>query len=75
VLIAIKFNEDDFYENTFYSKVGGVDLLELNSLEQYLLESLDYKLYLNMEIYNNYLKFILEDIDGHKEEDCSFESI
>lgn len=74
-MIAIKFNEDDFYENSFYAKVGGVDLLELNSLEQYFLESLEYKLYLHADIYHNYQRFILDDISSQKEMDSSFDSL
>lgn len=33
ILIAIKYNEDDYFSNEFYSKVGGITLQELNVLE------------------------------------------
>jgi hypothetical protein len=74
-LIAIKFNEDLFYENSFYAKVGGISLQEINSLEQHLLKSLDYKLYLPNDVYYNYQKFILEDISVNDDLDSSFESL
>ena len=32
-VLAIKYNEDDYYANTFYAKVGGITLEELNQLE------------------------------------------
>lgn len=32
-VLAIKYNEDDYYANTFYAKVGGISLEELNQLE------------------------------------------
>ena len=30
MLVSIKYNEDDFFSNSFYAKVGGVSITELN---------------------------------------------
>ena len=33
ILISIKFNEDSYYDNKFYSEIAGVKLKELKSIE------------------------------------------
>ena len=33
VLLAIKYNEDDYFSNMYYAKVGGTSLKEINFLE------------------------------------------
>ena len=33
LMLAIKYNEDDYYSNEYYAKVGGIALKELNRLE------------------------------------------
>ena len=33
LILAIKYNEDDYYSNEYYAKVGGIALKELNRLE------------------------------------------
>ena len=33
MIIAIKYNEDDYFDSIFYSKVGGVSIKELDKLE------------------------------------------
>ncbi len=34
VLAAVKFIEDSFYQNEYYAQVGGINLKELNNMEQ-----------------------------------------
>lgn len=53
-LIAIKFNEDDYYSNDFYAKVGGISNKELNRIECESLRLLKYKLYINLSLFNKY---------------------
>lgn len=59
VLVAIKFNEDDFYSNNYYSKVGGISLEETNKLEVAFVELIDYRLFVDEEVYRMYRNFIL----------------
>ena len=40
ILVSIKYNEDNFCGNSYYAKVGGVTLQELNFFEVNFLESL-----------------------------------
>ena len=59
VLIAIKYNEDDYYSNKYYAKVGGIPLTEINTLEIEFMKLVKYSLFVNESLfntYNNYLK-------------------
>jgi len=58
-LIAIKYNEDDYYSNTHYSKVGGISMQELNILEDEFIVGLDWNVWVDKDLfdkYNSYLK-------------------
>jgi hypothetical protein len=58
MLIAIKYNEDDFYTNSYYAKVGGISLSEVNILESEYLKYLEFDLYIRVEEYSKYLKYL-----------------
>ena len=61
-ILAIKFNENKVYKNSFYAKVGGVDVDDLNNLEYNIFSRLDFNLrVLDIEFYENVSK-IYEDI-------------
>ena len=62
ILVSIKFNEDDYYENTFYAKVGGIELLEMNNLESTFLNDLEYKIYVKQEIYEDYRDHLINEL-------------
>ena len=58
ILVAIKYNEDQIYDNVYFSKVAGVPVSELNYLERKFLEIINYDLFVSDELfkkYNNYL--------------------
>eukprot|EP01022_Parablepharisma_sp_SALTPOND_P001187 TRINITY_DN105776_c0_g1_i1.p3 TRINITY_DN105776_c0_g1~~TRINITY_DN105776_c0_g1_i1.p3 ORF type:complete len:108 (-),score=17.03 TRINITY_DN105776_c0_g1_i1:101-424(-) len=59
MLLAIKYNEDQYFDNKYYARVGGVSLEELNFLEREILSLLDYELYVDPNIYKKYLNEIL----------------
>ena len=48
-LIATKYNEDKIYTNDYYAKIIGVSLSELNYLENYFLEKMEFRLYIGKE--------------------------
>ncbi len=48
---AAKFHFDDFYDNVFYAKAVGIRLRELNSLEEELLEGMEYRMLVTEEDY------------------------
>jgi len=60
LLVATKFIEDLVYANTHYAKAGGITVRELNRLERFVLESLDYELRQTgqYEIYEGMLRLI-----------------
>ena len=53
-MLAIKYNEDDYYSNKYYAKVGGINLDELNSLEYNFLILLDFDVFINEETNEKY---------------------
>ena len=55
IVVAIKFHDDTYFDNDFYSKVGGVSLLELNLLELKLLSLVAFELHIDPEQYFLYL--------------------
>ncbi len=54
MILAIKYNEDDYYSNEYYAKVGGVNLNEFNELEYNFLVLLNFETYINYKVYENY---------------------
>ena len=59
MLVSIKYNEDDFFSNSFYAKVGGVSITELNYLEYEFLSLIDFDLYVDDDLYSKYSNYIL----------------
>ena len=43
-ILAIKFNENKTFKNTFYAKIGGLEVEDLNNLEYNLFSRLDFNL-------------------------------
>lgn len=58
VMLAAKFHEDLFYNNTFYAQLGGLALSELNSLEVELLTQLEYSLHVDNTTYAKYSSYL-----------------
>lgn len=58
IVLAIKINEDDYYSNSYYSKVGGISIKELNNLEYDFVKLIRYNLFVNEEIFQKYKIFI-----------------
>ena len=58
VLIAIKYNEDSYFDNNFYSQIAGVKPNELKLLEYTFLEYNDFSIYVNDIEYEQYEKYL-----------------
>jgi hypothetical protein len=54
VVVASKFCDDFFETNTFYSRVGGISVEEMNSLELEFLARLGFDLYVDDAEYQSY---------------------
>ena len=53
-IIAIKYNEDNYYSMIIYSKIGGVTIAELNHLEIEFLKLIKFNLFIPEMLYNKY---------------------
>ena len=58
LILAIKYNQDFYYTNAYYAKVGGVSVDELNAIEYFAFQLIDFNLFVKKDIYQNYLEFI-----------------
>ena len=58
ILVAIKYNEDKIYNNSFYSKVAGISMKELNALENKFLIIIDFDLFISKEVYEKYYNYL-----------------
>lgn len=54
LILAIKYNEENYYHMIYYSKIGGVSLSELNFLESEYLILIGYKLFVDTKLYDKY---------------------
>ena len=57
IIIAVKFNEDKYY-----SKIGGMDLKQLNEMEMELLISINFDLFIESKVYDKYYRNLCADI-------------
>ena len=59
VLISIKYNEDSYYDNTFYAQIAGIKPNELKLLEYKFLELNDFNVYVKDIEYEQYEKYLV----------------
>jgi DNA-directed RNA polymerase subunit L len=62
ILVSIKYNEDSYYDNKFYSEIAGVKLKELKLIEDSFFELNDFNVFVNYKEYEQYRKY-LEDFN------------
>lgn len=58
VLMAIKYNEDNFYDNKYYSEVAGVKLKELKLIEYTFVEMTNFNLFVSPDKYEKYADYL-----------------
>ncbi len=58
ILISIKYNEDDILKNDYYSKIAGVSLNEINKMEFDFINLLNFNLYIDPCIFEEYKNLI-----------------
>ena len=64
LLVSIKYNEDSYFDNNFYSQIAGVKPNELKLLEYTFLEYNDFNIYVKDVEYQQYEKYLnLSDFD------------
>ena len=57
-LLNSKMNEDQLYDSECYALAGKIDKSEIIFLEKKFFEAVDYKLFVNEEVYRRYYNFI-----------------
>ena len=78
-MVAVKYNEDDYFGNDFYAKVGGVTKNEIKFLEYEFLLRIKFNLYVNEDVFNKYNDYIISALDEIEEsemvdDDTNYES-
>ena len=58
IIIAIKYNEDLYYDNKYYAKIAGVTPKELQKMENEFLRMIKFELYINKKIFDKYKNYI-----------------
>ena len=58
IIIAIKYNEDLYYDNKYYAKIAGVTPKELQKMEGEFLKLIKFELYINKKIFDKYKNYI-----------------
>ena len=58
ILTSIKYNEDSYFDNKYYSEIAGVKLKELKLLEYTFIAMLNFKIYVSNEIYEKYENYL-----------------
>lgn len=53
-LISVKYNEDIYFSNEFYAKVGGIPLAELDKLEYEFLVLTNFNTFVGPDLYSKY---------------------
>ena len=58
LLVSIKYNEDSYFDNNFYSQIAGVKPNELKLLEYTFLEYNDFNIFVKDDEYKQYEKYL-----------------
>eukprot|EP00249_Psilotum_nudum_P032068 c47212_g1_i1 orf=1403-2077(+) len=65
VMVAAKFLDDEYYNNAYYAKVGGVSTTEMNRLELEFLFRIGFRLQVTVDVFGRYC--------SHLQRECSSE--
>jgi hypothetical protein len=64
ITVAAKFFDDDFFANSYYSRVAGVKVQELNALEAKFLYLIEWRLHVPPEEFDQYKGHVLQAVQG-----------
>lgn len=70
-ILAIKYNEENYYSMIFYSKLGGVYLSELKTLESEFLILIGYKLFVETKLFDKYYNDLMSLKNDDSDDDGS----
>ena len=60
ILVSIKYNEDNYFDNKYYSDIAGVKVKDLNLLEYKFVSLLNFNLFIRDEIYDKYKQYLFD---------------
>ena len=60
ILIAIKYQEDDYYKLHYYAQIAGVSLKDLIKMERDFLSLLDFSLFINEDLFEKYKNGLIQ---------------
>ena len=71
MVVAIKYNEDNFYSSEIYAKIGGLSIKELNYLEFHFLVLIKFSLFVEKDLFDKYYDNIMSftEINDSEDED------
>ena len=58
ILISIKYNEDNFFDNKYYSEIAGIKLNDLNLIEYTFIKLCDFKMFVSKDIFDKYNTYL-----------------
>ena len=67
IYIAYSYNEDKTYDNNYLSLVSGMSKNEILTLEEDFLELIEFKLFVNDEVYYQYKEYIFKEFFNSKD--------
>lgn len=58
LLVASKYNDDRYYNNKYYARVGGISYLTLNKLEIEFLKYVNFECYVSLDEFKKFIHII-----------------
>lgn len=74
MIVAIKFNEDEYFSIDYYSKVGGVNIKEMKNLEYEFACLMNFRLFVDEDLFNKYNNYIIASNDSDDNNNDSIDS-
>lgn len=73
-MVGAKYLDDFYYKNEFYARIGGISKVETNNLELKIMETFDFRLFIEEEEFNSYLTRIetYKDVNAWKKMICIY---
>jgi len=68
IMVAAKFFDDQYFNNAYFSKVGGVSCKEINTLESEFLFMLNFNLFVESNLYQTYNQRLMSHVRSRGEE-------
>ena len=64
LVVAFKYNEDEYYTTDFYAKLGGISIIEMNTLEYEFASMIHFNLFITQELFFKYYELLSNSTNG-----------